>query len=112
MAIGTFVHVPRLDDYIGGRTRQKVVEYTGPTTYTTDGESGLKSLCGFAEITRVDFMPLKVGSTKASAVAAKYIPVYAIDTDSIVLVLLSTLAQPASSADCSDGKWRIIVHGS
>ena len=112
MAIGTFSHVPRLDDYIGGRTRQKVVEYTGPTTYTTDGEAGLKSLCGFAEITRVDFMPILNGATKASAIAAKYQPVYAIDSDKISLVLYSTATQVANGADASDGKWRIIVHGS
>lgn len=112
MAVGTFVHIPRLDDYIGGRTRQKVLEYTGPSTYTTYGDAGLKSLCNFAEITRVDFMPILNGSTKALTIAAKYNIGYAIDSDKIFLILFSTDAEVANGADASDGKWRIIVHGS
>ena len=112
MPAGTFAHIPRIDDYVGARTRQKVLEYTGPSTYTTGGDAGLKGLCNFAEITKVEFMPLLNGATTAKATAAKYGIGYAIDADKIFLNLFSTDAEVANGADASDGKWRVIVYGS
>lgn len=89
------------DDVIGARTRIRHPSFN-LGTYATNGQTGLKALCGFTQVHNVVFHPLTNGSIA-------YDLRYDYDTDKIVVY--TSGSQVSNATDLSAIKFRATVFG-